>query len=123
MQYKTRENNLNDLEVLKTFLSPVEFESQSGLSKEEMDRLLQEQQIKNETFETEEVKIIAEQLAAVIQAIQSPYDEIDYGYLHKKMQSITVLLQKIEADNIEELKYINSLLEQIGKSPNTSKKF
>ena len=115
MQYKTRENNLKDLEVLKKFLSPVDFEAQSGLSKEEMDRLLQEQQIKNQPFETDEVKTIAEQLAAVIQAIQSPYDEIDYGYLHKKMQSITVLLQKIEADNIEELKHINSLLEQIRK--------
>lgn len=115
MQYKTRENNSKDLEVLKTFLAPAEFEGQADLSKDEMDRLLQEQQIKNQAFETAEIKSIAEQLASVIQTVQNPYEEIDYGYLHKKMQSITVLLQTIEADNIEELRYINSLLEQIEK--------
>ncbi|WP_186673554.1 hypothetical protein, partial [Sporosarcina sp. BP05] len=81
---------------LKTFLAPADYEAQADLSKEEMDRLLQEQQIKNQSFEMEEIKSIAEQLASVIQAVQSPYDEIDYGYLHKRMQSITVLLQTIE---------------------------
>lgn len=118
MQYKTQETKLKELDVLKAFLSPVNFKEELNLSADEMELLMNEQHIKNQAFETTELKNIAEELASVIHCVQNPCEEIDYNLLHKKMQSVTQLLQKVEVQNIEELKYINSLLEQIEQQNN-----
>lgn len=115
MQYKTQENYLMDLEVLKAFLSPAKFGASTPLSKDELDRGLDEQHIKKQAFETESVKEIAEQLAAVIHILQNPHEELNYSMLQERMQRITVLLQTIEDENIQELKRINSLLDQLDK--------